>query len=344
MKRVLGIVLAVMVLLLLPAFRRHSPISRRLVAGGVGMDRMDDQILLSVQPLGDETSVSTLIGHTVGAAVAASPDALGQGLELRQNRLFCIGEETAKTADLLQLCDYWIRSGNGRLTADVAVCRGESSELLKTTAVDRVIDLAELSATMGQGVRCRLLDLQRNLTDTGDAVIPMVQIEGESAVLGGAMLFHRHRFVTELTASQASGVSIVRGDAESSTVVCRPDDCAATVELTDIRCDIQAQQTDDRWQFAVAMTSRATVTESSGKPSDERLTQAVQEQLSAQLLDTVSVTAQAYGCDVLGLTDTAKKQMPFAASAVNGEWEQHLKSAEYRVSVSVNITEVGLRD
>ncbi len=344
MKRVIGIFLAVILLLLWPMFRRHSPISERMITGGIGLDIDDDRYMISAQLLGDERQVVTVDGVTVGQAVSSAVETTGQGLELRQNRLFCVGERTAKTGELSALTDYLVRSGNGRLTADMVVCRGAASELLGAVSVDQLVDLTEKSVTVADGVRCRLLDVQRTLTDTGDAIIPIVRMTEDKAGMDGAALFRAGRWITDLSHDQTTGLALAAGQAKQCTVVCETEEGSVTVELGDIRRSIQVESAKDEWRFWISIQARATVVENAGDANIHQLNRLISDELSHRMTDAVTVTAQTYGCDVCGLTDAAKKQMPFAASAVDGKWEQHLKSGQYTCLASVTVTEAGLRN
>lgn len=340
MKRVLGIVLVVLAVLIWPAFRRHSPISRRLVAGGIGIDQTNERIDLSVQALGDTSTVVSIGGDTVADAIASSARVVGQDLELRQNRLFCVGEKTVKTLSLMSLTDYLVRSGNGRLTADVVIGRGEAKGLLKTVSVEQMTAVTQLSATTGQGMRCRLLDLERALDENGDVLIPIVRAENGEALLDGAALFHGGSCVKELSASQTNHVAVARGNAQTITVTCRTGPDSVTAKLDGWHRAVTVTKSGDRLRFQLTFTARAALLENNASDVEQRL----QEQLTQYVNEAIDQTAKACGSDVLGLQDEIKKQMPFAASAVKGEWEQHLKSAEYVVSVSVSVTETGLRD
>lgn len=337
MKRVLWIFILLIGLLLIPMFRRRSPVSGRWIVGAVGIDRQAGQWTVSAQLLTDEKTVVQLSGDTVADAVSTAVKATGQGLELRQNQLFCIGETTAQTYDLANMTDYLVRSGNGRLTNDVIICRGTATELLNNTSAEQVHELTDRAVLFANGIRSRLLDIQRTLADSGDAIVPLVRIENERAMMDGAVLFVDGKWMTELSAEETVGLALLQNKAENATVTVS----SSTAELQGPHRTVEVQPKGKNWCITVHLQARASIQEKTGvKPVDAA---SLEQEINQYMNSALQVTAKAYGADVCGLVDCIKKQMPFTTALSEGEWKQHLKNSEYLVETSIEITETGLR-
>ena len=336
MKRTVWILAMLIALLLMPMFRRRSPVSDRLIVGAIGMDRTDDEWAVSAQLLTDEKTVVDLSGRTVADAVSSSVKTVGRNLELRQNTLLCIGEETARRYRLSAATDYLLRTGNGRLTTDVLIVRGMAADLLKTVSTKQLQELSDRSVVFAKGVRSRLLDICRTLSDSGDAVVPIIRVEEERGVMDGAALYIGDRFMTELSTEQTVGLALLQGDAQVCTVTVG----GYTVELTDLTRRIAVESQGNAWTVTVRLTADGAVREQTGGTADAA---AVENRIGRCVADALQVTAQAYGSDLCGLWDSIKKQMPYTASLSESDRKRHLQNSDYVVNVAVNITETGAR-
>lgn len=336
MKRTVWLLAVVIVLLLAPMFRRRSPVSDRLIVGAVGIDRSDDTWMVSAQLLTDEQTVIRLSGQTVADAMSDAVKITGRDLELRQNTLLCMGENTARQYRLSAVTDYLLRTGNGRLTTDVMIVRGTADELLETVPTKQLSELADRAEVFAKGVRSRLLDICRTLSDGGDAVVPIIRVEEERGVMDGAALYVGDHWMTELSAEQTVGLIVLQDAAEVCTVTVG----SCTVELTELIRRITVKSHGNRWVISVRLTATGAVQEQIGGVADAAM---VENTIGRYVTEALRITAQSYGSDVCGLWDSIKKQMPHTTSLSESERKQHLQNSDYDVRVSVNITETGSR-
>ena len=152
-RRSLAGLLAVFLLFSLSACTKNAELQDELVIEAVGLDRQDEQILLTVQALNTEEAASAEGAPASGKMTAVyqaegrtAEDALTQLILLTgkepvysHNRILLLGESICQDGTIGPAVDFFARSFQPRANVLLAVAKGSARELLTANFSDGVI-------------------------------------------------------------------------------------------------------------------------------------------------------------------------------------------------------------
>lgn len=340
--------------LLLSGCHARTSVGDRVVVTGLGIAERDGTVTVSVQAVEalrtagslseqneSATAVYTARGTSVAEALHAFLNEAGRRTYILQNQIIVLEEATCRTRPLTELLDYFIRTGEGRPTVDIVVCRGDPSALLGITSDSDAIPAEYVSRMLSEGwrltraVRARLLDVERASSGMYDAALPLVEVTDGTPRLVGTMLFRDGVAVGELTVAETTGLLLAAGEGERCLYTCD----GTTFELEKVRRTVRVEHTADGWLFHVAVTAESHVAE--GKPASAAALQVLEAALAADIEAALRRTCHECDSDPLGLARLAAaryKNDGVTQSAVRAA----LRDAAFSASVTLTHTDNGL--
>ena len=211
-RRSIAGLLAVFLLFSLSACAKNAELQDELVIEAVGLDRQDEQILLTVPALNTEEAASSE-GAPASGKITAVYQAEGQTAEealtqlilitgkepvYSHNRMLLIGESIYQDGTIGQAVDFFTRSFQPRANVLLAAAKGSARELLSANFSDGVIpaqiseDILKTGEENGLGVTVRLFEFLNRYSDPCLAeYLPILQTkesEEEAKIAAGGTL------------------------------------------------------------------------------------------------------------------------------------------------------------
>lgn len=345
MKRWIALLL---VPLLLSGCRAHSSVGDRVVVTGLGITERDGVVTVSVQAvealrtagsLSEQSESATAVYTARGASVAEALNAFlneaGRRTYILQNQIIVLEEATCRKQSLTELLDYFIRTGEGRPTVAVVVCRGDPSALLGITSdsdaipAEYVSRLLSESQRLTRAVQARLLDVQRASSGMYDAALPLVEVTDGIPRPVGTLLFRDGVAVGELTDAETTGLLLAAGEGER----CLYTRAGTTFELEDLHHAVRAERTATGLRFHFALTADSHVTE--GKRADAAALRALEAALAADMETALARTYTDCDSDPLGLA----RLTAHMTAATQTQARSLLKTAAFSVTVTLTHTD-----
>ena len=332
----------------------QSTVGDRVIVTGLGITENEGTITVSVQAVEalrtagslseqseSATAVYTASGATVAEALQAFLNEAGRRTYILQNQIIVLEESTCRNHALTELLDHFIRTGEGRSTVDLVVCRGDPSTLLGITSDSDAIPAEYVSRMLlesqrlTRAFRTRLLDVERASSGMYDAALPLVEVTDGTPRPVGTMLFRNGIAAGTLTPAETTGLLLAMGEGER----CVYTRDGTTLELKDLHRSVRAERTADGWRFHVTVTAASHVTE--GKRADAAALTAVEAAIAADIEGALARTYTAYDSDPLGLARLAAaryKNDGITEDAVRAG----LHTAAFSASVDLSHTDNGL--
>ncbi len=336
MNRVLALLVASAVLLC-TGCRAELAVSDRAVVTALGIDTAaGENLRLSVQAiaplntagnLAEQTAAATAVytaaGATVSEALQAFLNETGKRTYLLQNQLIAVSESQCRSRSLFATLDYFLTNRDSRALVELAVCRGNPTDLL-TVATDsdaipatHVANLLAEGRRRGQAVSACLLDVCRASAGLYDAALPLLEVTDGTPRLVGTALFAAGRWAGELTVDETIGLSLAAGTATQ----CLFTEGGITARLDRLSVRWTWPTATDP-HFAVAVSGRVTVLETgTARPLTATQTQELIGRLQSTVACTVETALQHTvidcGSDPLGLarrSGTSLQNAVFAAT------------------------------
>lgn len=351
MKRLIFLLL---LLLCFSGCRAQPTVGERVIVTGLGITERDGRVTVSVQAVeslrtsgslseqdGTATAVYTASGATVAEALQAFLNEAGRRTYILQNQILVLEENTCRTQTLTALLDYFIRTGEGRPTVDVVVCRGDPSALLGITTesdaipAEYVSRLLEEGARLSRCVRTRLLDVERASSGMYDVALPLVEVTDGTPRPVGTVLCRDGVAVGELTSGETRGLLLAMGESER----CLYTRGGTTLTLENVRRRVTVAREDGQWRFHVALTAESHVSE--GAQANEDTLRAAEATLAAEMESALFRACRECDSDPLGLARLAAaryKNDGITEDTVRAD----LKTAAYTATVTLSHTDNGL--
>ena len=302
MKRVCCLLLVV---LLLGGCKPQEDTSGQVIVTGLGIEKQDGGFRLSVQAIEalriggslseqnePATAVYTAKGASVAEALQAFLNETGKRAYILQNQLLAVSLEQCRGTSLPETLDYFMRNRDGHSQVPLVLCRGETAPLLAITAGNDAIPAEYVSQMLAEGhrlsqcVTAQLLDVERDLAGTLDAVVPILEVRDNTPQFSGTALFCRGRFLGELTNRETTALLLAAGEGTN----CLYTHGGATYRLENIRSRIEVLSQKNGLEYRVAIAAAArTVEHDTGNTASSisAAANALEEEIGNALMRTV---------------------------------------------------------
>lgn len=267
MKRVCCLLLAV---LLLGGCKPQGETSGQVIVTGLGIEKQSNGFRLSVQAIEalriggslseqneSATAVYTAEGGSVAEALQAFLNETGKRAYILQNQLLAVSLEQCHSTSLSETLDYFMRNREGHSQVPLVLCRGDVAPLLSIAAGNDAIPAEYVSQMLIEGNRlsqcttARLLDVERDLSGTYDAAIPILEMHDNTPQFSGTALFCRGCFAGELTNRETTALLLAAGEGER----CLYTHGGATYRLENIRSHIEVLLHENGLEYRVAVSA-----------------------------------------------------------------------------------------
>ncbi len=357
---------------LLPEFRDKSEITNRVVVTAVGIDKGEDGgCHLSVQAIetmktsgslseqqDNATQVYEIDGQSVAGAMQTFATDTGRDTYILHNRVIALGMETVRSRTLPSLLDYFMRNHESRPMVNLVICRGKASGLLNTPSSSYPIPAEQITKLLQEGRRwgtvvgSSLLDTERALSGMADALLPIVNVEGEgedaSVSMDGTAVFRNGVLVGELDENGTRGLLFAQNDIEQCLYVLKMDDGrSVTVEVHKSGTKMSVRKKGAAAEFTFQVTCKAEITEDYGDGTlngaqTEELCWKIEQAVIADMHAALDTTINQLGCDVLGLGRMVKKKLPALIRGKEEQWPEKLKACDFSLHVDAQIDRSGM--
>ncbi len=344
MKRVCCLILAV---LLLGGCRPQGETGGQVIVTGVGVESQNGSFRLSVQAIEalriggslseqnePATAVYTAEGASVAEALQAFLNETGKRAYILQNQLLAVGLEQCRNTVLSETLDYFMRNREGHSQVQLVVCRGEVAPLLDITVGNDAVPAEYVSKLLIEGERlsqcvtAQLLDVERDLSGTLDAAIPILEVRDHTPQLSGTALFRGGRLLGELTNRETTALLLAAGEGET----CLYTHEGITYRLEDIRSRIEVLPLGEGFEYRVGISAVSRTVEraaQSAAPSLAAAATALENEIGTALTRTV----RELHADPLGLS-----RRTAACYRQNGVTQDAARKALPNALISVTVT------
>ncbi len=350
-------------------------LKNRLIVQAIGIDQTENGgVRVTLQTLntemtgnpnsgadpGDIVNSLTVEGATVAEAISDAAKTIGKMPLLSQNRLVVFGRETAQNG-LHGYLDYFVRNVQNRATVLVAVSDTTAEELvsakmgesvLAADSLEKILQAEHLNADILSRELYTLIN--RLDSDTADAVLPIVRVEGESEESKMQMLsvgvFEKDCMRYELTDTQITALMLLNNEVQSGIFSIENTAFASetVLHIKHSRTHIQPKVENGEIVFEVMVNLTADISENK---TDAPFT------VSQAYLQETKHLSEAY------ITDLLQKNMQYCFSQMRSDpygfgmrfqrlhpryykanvsdWKQVLPTVRYAVQTKVQINRVG---
>lgn len=350
-------------------------LKNRLIVQAIGIDKTETGgVRVTLQTLntemtgnpnsgatpGDIVNSLTVEGATVAEAISDAAKTVGKMPLLSQNRLIVFGRETAENG-LHGYLDYFVRNVQNRATVLVAVSDTTAEELVSAKMGESVLAADSLEDVL-QAERLNVDILSRELytlinkldSDTADAVLPIVRVEGEEEESKMQMLsvgvFEKDCMRYELQDTQITALMLLNNEVQSGVFsIVNPAFSSETVlRIKHCRTQIQPKIENNEILFQVQVNLKVDITENK---TDAPFA------VSQEYLQETKRLSEAY------ITDLLYENMQYCFFRMRSDpycfgmrlqrlhpryykenisdWKQVLPSVRYEVQTKVQINRVG---
>lgn len=338
-----------------------------VVVEGVGIDKSDKGINLTVQtlnvginngaeiPKGNMTINTEQKSKTISDAISDMSKGMSKRMFFGQNKIIAIGKDLAES-DFASHIDYIMRSSDTR--ADVAVCLSandansiiDSKENDTTVPCENILYLINSNEKAGLSCYVKTNDLINMYADkTTDIYMPVLERKKDekSVSAKGIALFNGDRLAYITNDNETTGFVIMNGHPENIVIEAKSTEFGNIgVKLSDIKCKKTADIVDGKLVFSVSVKADMIIDEIENasvttlKKSDIDKICILVEKKIMSVCKKAFLACVANSSDCLRVGEYFAKDCPRSYQLVSDNWDMYFKTVHFSPNAQISIKKI----
>ncbi|WP_347552976.1 Ger(x)C family spore germination protein (plasmid) [Pseudalkalibacillus hwajinpoensis] len=274
-------------------------------------------------------------------------------------KVIVIGEDLARTTNLQQILDYFLREHEIRPSCLILIAKNRASQILETSDPSVVPSLKLAQMTTNTHKRnskvlppVSLLKLSREIQSESSFLLQNVISTNGEVTLEGASVFEgkTKKLKGFLTKEEVMGINWIKGNVKGGYVEIFVEKQSNPIvfEVLSMKTHIQPHVNGNNISFEVDIESEGRIGEDRGismKPfSDDTLARAEKaiEKEVKRLVESVSEkTQEELQADVFGYRDSLRIHYPKVWKKVKKDWDQTFSEVPIEYNVKITIKDFG---
>lgn len=348
-------------------------LKNRLIVQGIGIDRRDGRLSVSVQALNTDVSSNSassgapdevvkyynVSGRSVSEAISKLSDITGSDPLISQNRIVVFGREFAQEG-ISDYLDDFVRTTQNRITVYVAVADGKAEDVIFARLGENIIparraeQIISSSSFNANVVSTRVFELINAFSDeTASAALPVLKCvkDGENDILeiSATAIFKDGRLICEKDSEIATGILLANGKIGKGEI---SFDGANGVNVTAdiIKSDtaVKAEIKDGKPCFNINISCSLDLSEVNKSVFEimelediNEIGEYAERAIEKYVENSINECIMNESADVFGFGRRLKRTCPRYFKSNVADWSEMMKNCEYNTQVNVKIERVG---
>lgn len=348
-------------------------LKNRLIVQGIGIDRRDGRLSVSVQALNTDVSSNSassgapdevvkyynVSGRSVSEAISKLSDITGSDPLISQNRIVVFGREFAQEG-ISDYLDDFVRTTQNRITVYVAVADGKAEDVIFARLGENIIparraeQIISSSSFNANVVSTRVFELINAFSDeTASAALPVLKCvkDGENDILeiSATAIFKDGRLICEKDSEIATGILWANGKIGKGEI---SFDGANGVNVTAdiIKSDtaVKAEIKDGKPCFNINISCSLDLSEVNKSVFEimelediNEIGEYAERAIEKYVENSINECIMNESADVFGFGRRLKRTCPRYFKSNVADWSEMMKNCEYNTQVNVKIERVG---
>lgn len=348
-------------------------LKNRLIVQGIGIDRRDGRLSVSVQALNTDVSSNSassgapdevvkyynVSGRSVSEAISKLSDITGSDPLISQNRIVVFGREFAQEG-ISDYLDDFVRTTQNRITVYVAVADGKAEDVIFARLGENIIparraeQIISSSSFNANVVSTRVFELINAFSDeTASAALPVLKCvkDGENDILeiSATAIFKDGRLICEKDSEIATGILWANGKIGKGEI---SFDGANGVNVTAdiIKSDtaVKAEIKDGKPCFNINISCSLDLSEVNKSvfkimelEDINEIGEYAERAIEKYVENSINECIMNESADVFGFGRRLKRTCPRYFKSNVADWSEMMKNCEYNTQVNVKIERVG---
>lgn len=348
-------------------------LKNRLIVQGIGIDRRDGRLSVSVQALNTDVSSNSassgapdevvkyynVSGRSVSEAIGKLSDITGSDPLISQNRIVVFGREFAQEG-ISDYLDDFVRTTQNRITVYVAVADGKAEDVIFARLGENIIparraeQIISSSSFNANVVSTRVFELINAFSDeTASAALPVLKCvkDGEKDIMeiSATAIFKDGRLICEKDSEIATGILWANGKIGKGEI---SFDGANGVNVTAdiIKSDtaVKAEIKDGKPCFNINIRCSLDLSEVNKSVFEimelediDEIGEYAERAIEKYVENSINECIMNESADVFGFGRRLKRTCPRYFKSNVADWSEMMKNCEYNTQVNVKIERVG---
>jgi spore germination protein len=276
-------------------------------------------------------------------------------------KIIVISEEIARTIDLRNIIDFFLRNPETRRTIKVLIAKGKTREVFEVpprVATNPALKLFEMTGntkkTLRMAPELNLGDMSEKLTgETSFVMQRVVPSERETKIAGAAVIKGKTRkMIGWLGEEEIEGLNWLSGKGKAGIIkgMDKKTEKMIIYEVYKMKSKIQPKVQGKDISFTVTIETEGELREDWLIPGDafkesmiKKAEKATETQIKTLAQKALQKTQKDFKVDVAGFGKQLSIHYPKVWKEVKKDWDRHFSTIPVEIKVSVHIREFGTR-
>ncbi len=368
--RILLMAAGVVVLIFSMTTITRIPLHQRALIQGIAIDWENEQFQVTVQAVSTSPTTAVEVYQAEGDSVydALNNIALVSGKMpfYTHNAIVIVGRECAEYG-LEHVMDFFVRHHETRPAETVFAAKEKAADILtlKTDVqismnnqqmqlnqyvmASQIQQLTASSDLNSQLLEMQVLDTANSLYSSGDVLLPVLAVNGQSIAVEGCAVFRSGKLQTMTDQSTVSGIKAVKDSLTGGAITIPLSDAeSATLSFKQSSCKTETSLRKNVPHFDLQISCQLNINEIN-RPLNRALTQkdfTDMEQLAAARIstlidETLTMLIREYQADVFSFSDVLLKQQTAWWKLNEKNWRKILPKCTWSITVDAVIVTEG---
>lgn len=350
-----------------------SELKNRIIVQGIGIDKKDGELSVSVQALNTDVSSNSassgapeevvkyylLTGSSISEAINSLSDITGKDPLISQNRIVVFGRSFLEDG-ITDYLDDFVRTTENRITVYVAAADDKAQDIIFASLGENIIPARRAEKIISSSdfnsnvVNTRVYELINAFSsETDSAVLPVLKCEknGEYDVIevSSIAIVNRGKLVGEKETEIATGILWVNGRMSRGEIgfECR-DGMTVTAKIIKNKTDVSVNMENGIPCFNIKINCSLDLNEINKNVFDimdlndiEEIGEYARKSITQCVQNSIDECINKDSSDVFGFGRRLKRTYPDYFRDNVSSWEESMKKARYNTQVNVKIERVG---
>ncbi len=350
-----------------------SELKNRIIVQGIGIDKKDGELSVSVQALNTDVSSNSassgapeevvkyysLTGKSVSEAINSLSDITGKDPLISQNRIVVFGRSFLEEG-ITDYLDDFVRTTENRITVYVAAADDKAQDIIFASLGENIIparraeEIISSSDFNSNVINTRVYDLLNAFSsETDSAVLPVLKCEknGEYDVIevSSTAIVNREKLVGEKGSEIATGILWVNGRMSHGEICFECENgMTVTAKIIKNKTDVGVDIENTIPCFNIKINCSLDLNEINKNVFEimdlndiEEIGEYARKSITQCVQNSIDECINKDSSDVFGFGRRLKRTYPDYFRDNVFSWEESMKKARYNIQVNVKIERVG---